>query len=55
MTIKKKINPKIIYFSVSGWGADGSYMSRLRQDLLEQAVSGAIMTSGKVSDGPEGL
>ncbi len=48
----KKINPKIIYCSASGWGADGPYLSRPGQDLLVQAVSGAINTSGKASDGP---
>jgi crotonobetainyl-CoA:carnitine CoA-transferase CaiB-like acyl-CoA transferase len=51
----KKINPKIIYCSASGWGADGPYLSRPGQDLLVQAVSGAIMTSGKASDGPVAL
>ena len=51
----KKINSKIIYCSASGWGADGPYLSRPGQDLLVQAVSGAIMTSGKASDGPVAL
>lgn len=48
----KKINPRIIYCSASGWGADGPYLSRPGQDLLVQSVSGAITTSGKKSDGP---
>ncbi len=48
----KKINPGIIYCSASGWGDDGPYLSRPGQDLLVQSVSGAIMTSGKKSDGP---
>ncbi len=48
----KKINPKIIYCSASGWGDDGPYLSRPGQDLLVQSVSGAIMTSGKSTDGP---
>ena len=48
----KKINPGIIYCSASGWGDDGPYLKRPGQDLLVQSVSGAIMTSGKQSDGP---
>ena len=51
----KKINPKIIYCSASGWGSDGPYLKRPGQDLLVQSVSGAIMTSGKKSDGPVAL
>lgn len=48
----KKINPKIIYCSASGWGSDGPYLERPGQDLLVQSISGALMTSGKKSDGP---
>ena len=48
----RKINPGIIYCSASGWGDDGPYLSRPGQDLLVQSVSGAIMTSGRKSDGP---
>lgn len=51
----KKINPRIIYCSASGWGNDGPYLSRPGQDLLVQSVSGAIMTSGKASEGPVAL
>ena len=51
----KKINPGIIYCSASGWGSDGPYLKRPGQDLLVQSVSGAIMTSGKKSDGPVAL
>ncbi|RDY61142.1 CaiB/BaiF CoA transferase family protein [Flagellimonas nanhaiensis] len=48
----KKINPGIIYCSASGWGDNGPYLTRPGQDLLVQSLSGAIMTSGKKSDGP---
>jgi crotonobetainyl-CoA:carnitine CoA-transferase CaiB-like acyl-CoA transferase len=51
----KSINPKIIYCSASGWGDDGPYLKRPGQDLLVQSVSGAIMTSGKSTDGPVAL
>ena len=50
-----EVNPGIIYCSASGWGDDGPYLSRPGQDLLVQSVSGAIMTSGKKSDGPVAL
>ena len=55
MKILKKINPKMIYCSASGWGSDGPYAKRPGQDLLVQSVSGAMMTSGKKSDGPVAL
>lgn len=48
----KKVNPGIIYCSSSGWGASGPYLNNPGQDLLVQSVSGAVMTSGKKSDGP---
>ncbi|MEM1134492.1 MAG: CoA transferase [Bacteroidota bacterium] len=48
----KKVKPDIIYCSASGWGDAGPYLTRPGQDLLVQSVSGAIMTSGKKSDGP---
>lgn len=51
----KAINPKIIYCSASGWGDEGPYLKRPGQDLLVQSVSGAIMTSGKSTDGPVAL
>lgn len=51
----RAINPKIIYCSASGWGSDGPYITRPGQDLLVQSVSGAIMASGKKSDGPVAL
>jgi crotonobetainyl-CoA:carnitine CoA-transferase CaiB-like acyl-CoA transferase len=51
----KKINPKIIYCSASGWGSDGPYLKRPGQDLLVQSVSGATMTSGKKTEGPVAL
>lgn len=51
----RKINPGVIYCSASGWGSDGPYLKRPGQDLLVQSVSGAVMTSGKASDGPVAL
>ena len=48
----RAINPRIIYASASGWGADGPYAKRPGQDLLVQGLSGAVFASGKKSDGP---
>lgn len=45
-------NPRVIYCSASGWGADGPYARRPGQDLLVQGLSGAVFASGKKSDGP---
>lgn len=51
----KAINPRIIYCSASGWGTSGPYLSRPGQDMLVQAVTGAVFSSGKKSDGPVAL
>lgn len=51
----KKLNPQIIYCSASGWGTTGPYVDRPGQDLLVQSVSGAVMASGKKTDGPVAL
>jgi crotonobetainyl-CoA:carnitine CoA-transferase CaiB-like acyl-CoA transferase len=51
----KTLNPRIIYCSASGWGNDGPYLKRPGQDLLVQSISGAVMTSGKKTDGPVSL
>lgn len=48
----REVNPGAIYCSASGWGDSGPYTSRPGQDLLVQSVSGAIMTSGRESEGP---
>lgn len=47
-----KRNPRIVYCAASGWGDSGPYLDRPGQDLLVQSVSGAIMTSGRQSEGP---
>ncbi len=50
----KAVNPRIIYASGSGWGAD-SHMARKGmpgQDLLIQAMSGLMMNTGRRGDPP---
>ncbi|MGV2865365.1 CoA transferase, partial [Achromobacter sp. AGC39] len=40
------LNPRLIYVSMSGFGEDGPYATRPGQDLLLQAMSGAMLSSG---------
>lgn len=48
----KAINPSIIYVSISGYGEDGPYKDRPGQDLLLQAMSGAMRSSGRDGEPP---
>lgn len=45
-----KTNPKLIYVSMSGYGEDGPYAKRPGQDLLLQAMSGAMLSAGRDGD-----
>lgn len=47
----EKINPKIIYCSISGYGQDGPYRDRTAFDLTIQATSGIMGITG-FPDGP---
>lgn len=42
----KKINPKIIYCSISGYGQEGSWASRGGYDQVIQALTGMMLMSG---------
>ena len=48
----RKINPRIIYASGSGYGSDGPYRHLPGQDLLIQAISGLGANTGTESQGP---
>jgi len=48
----KKINPAIIYASISGYGNAGPWKNLPGQDLLLQAVSGLTYTTGNHGDAP---
>ena len=40
------INPRLIYCSCTGYGADGPYLKRPGQDLLAQSISGLTALNG---------
>ena len=46
------VRPGIVYVSVSGYGEDGPYANRPGQDMLLQAMSGAMFSAGRESDPP---
>lgn len=48
----KTLNPKLIYGSISGYGADGPWANLPGQDLLAQAKSGVMWLSGNAGQGP---
>ena len=47
-----KINPKLIYVSISGYGEDGPYVDRPGQDLVLQGMSGAMLSAGREGEAP---
>ncbi|NEY91831.1 CoA transferase [Rhodobacteraceae bacterium KMS-5] len=46
------LNPRLIYVSMSGYGESGPYMLRPGQDLLLQAMSGAMLSAGRDGEPP---
>ena len=48
----KKLNPGIVYGTISGYGTEGPWANLPGQDLLLQAVSGLTWLSGDESDPP---
>ena len=47
----RRVNPRIIYASGSGYGEDGPYVSRPGQDMLIQGLTGIAAATGR-GDGP---
>jgi crotonobetainyl-CoA:carnitine CoA-transferase CaiB-like acyl-CoA transferase len=48
----KAINPRIVYGSITGYGAADEWRALPGQDLLAQARSGAMWLNGEADDGP---
>jgi crotonobetainyl-CoA:carnitine CoA-transferase CaiB-like acyl-CoA transferase len=47
-----KINPRLVYASISGFGAEGPYAQRAANDLVIQAYSGLLSFTGEPGGGP---
>ncbi|WP_420410294.1 CaiB/BaiF CoA transferase family protein [Hoeflea sp.] len=47
-----RLNPGLVYISMSGYGEDGPYVQRPGQDLLLQAMSGAMRSTGREGEPP---
>ena len=48
----RKINPRIVYGAISGYGNEGPWKDRPGQDLLLQSMSGLAYTTGNEKDNP---
>lgn len=48
----KKVNPKIVYASVSGFGQDGPYAKRPGVDQIAQGIGGLMSITGLPGQGP---
>ncbi len=47
-----RVNSRLIYVSISGFGESGPYRDRPGQDLILQGMSGAMLSTGRLSDTP---
>ncbi|OJU03051.1 MAG: CoA transferase [Rhizobium sp. 63-7] len=47
-----KLNPRLVYVSMSGYGEDGPYVQRPGQDLVLQGMSGAMLSAGREGEAP---
>jgi formyl-CoA transferase len=48
----KKVNPRIVYTSISGFGQDGPYAERPGVDQVAQGMSGLMSITGEPGKGP---
>jgi crotonobetainyl-CoA:carnitine CoA-transferase CaiB-like acyl-CoA transferase len=48
----RQVNPRLVYCSLSGFGADKASAGSKAMDTIIQALSGLMMTSGEPSDAP---
>lgn len=49
----RKINPRLVYCSISGYGSTGPLRERPGQDLVVQGYSGSMFSVGSIHDAPE--
>jgi crotonobetainyl-CoA:carnitine CoA-transferase CaiB-like acyl-CoA transferase len=47
-----RLNPRLVYCQISGYGEDGPYRDRPGQDLLVQGYSGSMWAVGSAADPP---
>jgi formyl-CoA transferase len=48
----RKLNPRIVYASISGFGEDGPYADRPGLDQVAQGMSGLMSITGRPGEGP---
>ncbi|MBB6483973.1 CaiB/BaiF CoA transferase family protein [Rhizobium lusitanum] len=48
----RKLNPRLVYCSISGYGEEGPWVARPGQDLLAQSRSGVMWLNGDEGQGP---
>ena len=48
----RRLNPRLVYATVTGYGATGPWRDKPGQDLLAQALSGLTWLSGDADQGP---
>jgi len=48
----REINPRLIYGTVTGYGADSPWAGKPGQDLLAQSMSGLVWLGGNADSGP---
>jgi crotonobetainyl-CoA:carnitine CoA-transferase CaiB-like acyl-CoA transferase len=48
----RQVNPRLVFCSLSGFGADKASSGAKAMDTIIQALSGVMMTSGDPADGP---
>ena len=49
----KKINPRLVYCSITGFGQDGPYAPRAGYDFIIQAMAGMMSITGEVGREPQ--
>jgi crotonobetainyl-CoA:carnitine CoA-transferase CaiB-like acyl-CoA transferase len=49
----RAVRPDVVYVSISGYGESGPYVDRPGQDLLLQALTGALYSAGRADDPPQ--